>query len=796
MIFYPSCGDLNTNLKLLDDPKLFNAHFADPFHQQGFHDEHRVPADIWLDDEPRWSFTEHQLFDHFESKHKKEMGSLPKTYLSGETGLENELIWLHQKTSDSSNSNTFSNQYCPYIDTERNNNINFKSQLLNFSMKNSDCYEEEDEKENFWIPNSIQSNTMSLSNNFNTGPLLITQKSMSNEKNADDPQKRCYTSTVSKRLPYEKNDFAFAHYSDDEWKHGGIKWDEDSEPSTVLEDQQALDQQKQLQEQLQQLNNCGTTDEGEDEGDESGGNQEENEGDSEPTSKSEMLEKPDEMDTLLTFLSKFDEKVAAIWGHNNTENKNFENIIHTNPWETDCISSEFFNFQQIEDEHYNQIHENEQNLLINSVDPVPPSSALITTAAPQAPASKGKYTIMNSMKQYFGSAPPEHEYVIIKSQFTGQTGNLDLLNHSEESSSFIKFIPLTKTQTSSRDNSTSEQQQMNETASNLKDLLNNLDLDCEEEQEIIAACSKPKSSINADAPTEDLLTSWKTHFRTVIAQEILSSNSKTDCSSPVVTYGNPQLPEFRTEYNEKEYVLYQRASSTAFQVRFKLCRENEKGNQTEDFSNLADFGGIDYEGHIHLPFIEYGKQHTAWLTGQYDEECGNGLEFDWSEGRLMDSSGDSFYDDSVGLSGNNKQSKAIRRRAKGRPCKYFFMDGSCRRGNECKFSHDLITCRFWAEGSCLKGQACPFLHCFLEAKDFESHSRLSHKIDTKYQLESESDFPALGSTKLSSRVPIEDVNKVIDMLSQDDDGLSKLEDQNEKRRNTNNYYKNNKTNSI
>jgi hypothetical protein len=438
------------------------------------------------------------------------------------------------------------------------------------------------------------------------------------------------------------------------------------------------------------------------------------------------------------------------------------------------------------------------------VDPVPPSSALITTAAPPAPATKSKYTIMNSMKQYFGNAPPEHEYVIIKSQFTGQTGNLDLLNHSEESSSFIKFIPLTKTLSQDNNTALSDQQQMNETASNLKDMLHNLDLDCEEEQEIIAACSKPKSSMNTDGATEDLLTSWKTHFRTVIAQEILSSNTKNDCSSPVITYGNPQLPEFRTEYNEKEYVLYQRASSTAFQVRFKLCRENEKGNQTEDFSSLADFGGIDYEGYIHLPLFENGKQHTAWLTGQYDEECGNGLEFDWSEGRLMDSSGDSFCDDSVyddydnpkvtndndsdygqfhsfcfssGLSGNNKQSKAIRRRAKGRPCKYFFMDGSCRRGNECKFSHDLITCRFWAEGSCLKGQACPFLHCFLEAKDFESHSRLSHKIDTKYQLESESDFPALGSTKLSSRVPIEDVNKVIDMLSQDDDGLSKLEDQ-------------------
>ena len=32
--------------------------------------------------------------------------------------------------------------------------------------------------------------------------------------------------------------------------------------------------------------------------------------------------------------------------------------------------------------------------------------------------------------------------------------------------------------------------------------------------------------------------------------------------------------------------------------------------------------------------------------------------------------------------------------------------------------------------------------------------------------------------QISSRVPIEDVNKVIDILSQDDDGLSKLEEHN------------------
>ena len=68
------------------------------------------------------------------------MGSLPQSYVSGEPRLENELIWLHQKSSESSNPNSFSGQYCSFIDNERNNNINFKS-LLNFSLKNSDCFE-------------------------------------------------------------------------------------------------------------------------------------------------------------------------------------------------------------------------------------------------------------------------------------------------------------------------------------------------------------------------------------------------------------------------------------------------------------------------------------------------------------------------------------------------------------------------------------------------------------------------------------------------------------------------------
>ncbi|CAG0914131.1 unnamed protein product [Notodromas monacha] len=48
---------------------------------------------------------------------------------------------------------------------------------------------------------------------------------------------------------------------------------------------------------------------------------------------------------------------------------------------------------------------------------------------------------------------------------------------------------------------------------------------------------------------------------------------------------------------------------------------------------------------------------------------------------------------------------------KERPCS-FFLEGSCKKEHDCKFSHDLasIACRFFEEGSCLKGELCPFRH--------------------------------------------------------------------------------------
>ena len=426
-----------------------------------------------------------------------------------------------------------------------------------------------------WIPTSIQSGNVSLSNNVKSSPLLINQKSVSSEKNAEEPQRRCYTSsTLSPKLPYNKNDSAFAYCSDDGWKNK-LKWQVDEQQQILTEHRS--DQQQEQRSQIAEVNPQHTVvpdipDQESTTAEESGDVEVESEEEqnnirmAKSGEKEQSPSKKDEMDTLLTFLSKFDDKVAAIWGHNTGGNKNFEHLVNTNPWNNSAyVTSELLNFQQIEDENVEQLFDEKKDVtkLVPSHPLLAPISSA-TNGTPQQSSAKGKHTIMNSMKQYFGSAPSESEYFIIRSQAAGQKTNLEVLNHSDEFSGFIKFIPLLKAQPVENSYNNSKlstfhddkqnQVDMSGTASNLKEMLHNLELDCEDEQEIIAACSKPRSSMLTESAAEDLLTSWKTHFRTVIAQEILANANNNDCSSPIISHGNPQLPEFRTEYNVRRVV--------------------------------------------------------------------------------------------------------------------------------------------------------------------------------------------------------------------------------------------------
>lgn len=45
-------------------------------------------------------------------------------------------------------------------------------------------------------------------------------------------------------------------------------------------------------------------------------------------------------------------------------------------------------------------------------------------------------------------------------------------------------------------------------------------------------------------------------------------------------------------------------------------------------------------------------------------------------------------------------------------CRYFLQTGSCLRGSDCMYSHDLSQriCRFWLQGKCMAGKNCVFLH--------------------------------------------------------------------------------------
>ncbi|XP_035712753.1 uncharacterized protein LOC110856126 isoform X2 [Folsomia candida] len=124
---------------------------------------------------------------------------------------------------------------------------------------------------------------------------------------------------------------------------------------------------------------------------------------------------------------------------------------------------------------------------------------------------------------------------------------------------------------------------------------------------------------------------------------------------------------------------------------------------------------------------------------------------------------------------SGKAGKSSRRRTKGKPCKYFLVDGSCKRGLNCKFSHDLTTCRYWAEGSCHKGDACPYMHCFFERNNFNYQDE-KRRQENRYHLQSENDFPALdgsfGCSTLSSR---EQTSIINNPQQQADSGSSAVE---------------------
>lgn len=285
----------------------------------------------------------------------------------------------------------------------------------------------------------------------------------------------------------------------------------------------------------------------------------------------------EEVNTLSTFLSKFDDKVAAIWGEQgNTRSALGSNYLSvdgcistastplgsSNPWgspSSDISSTNISDFRQaqLQQQSMNQVSLAADALLSagygiplnhdayqfelqsttqNQGDRV--SMSDLTVSPP-----KGNYNIMHSMKQYFGSAPPEGEYHIIKRTEVNSSAeelekSLAVLNHSGESAGFVVCPKASET-------GKHTDIDMNAMARALDSI--DLDNEADEEWEIVEACNKGKSQ---GYDGEDLLNSWKTHFRTVDQVEAVASARGIDLlESPITSINshqiNPNLPEYR-----------------------------------------------------------------------------------------------------------------------------------------------------------------------------------------------------------------------------------------------------------
>jgi len=629
----------------------------------------------------------------------------------------------------------------------------------------------------------------------------------------------------------------------------------------------------------------------------------------------------EEVNTLSTFLSKFDDKVAAIWGQQGRSALGMNNYLNvdgcisaastpmgsSNPWGSpssdistihgasssgqhdfrflqqqqqtkqmsyaaDALLSGGYGFHNHHHDHnYHQCEQKPHH----SANCNPSRIAIgdLTISPP-----KGNYNIMHSMKQYFGTAPPEGEYHIIKrNEATSSAEELEisfaLINHDRENAGFVAFTHPDKAAFGDLNENLQGRDIDLNTVTKALDSIDLEGNDGDEEWEIVEACNKEKSQ---GYDSEDLLNSWKTHFRTIEQVEAIASARGIDLmESPVTTISvhqiNPNLPEYRL-FNveiDGEYRVFNRPGQTLFPIKYKVFRETEKGNQTEDLGVDLSYSVLDsaYPKHatsdsdwakyMSAPAFEFSQGTLGTLPRSttptvcdpprtaFSYDCDNSVDFqsadwynlskgaeyngmwgDWlsaedtlnntllpgggSGGEYCDSgvggvgSRSEFYDDMFGeyegdyenfsgigftfpgfvgttdtdtdygqfqdISGltgcdssstSGKQGKASRRnKTRLRPCKYFFMEGSCRRGNDCKFSHDSVTCRYWAEGSCLKGQTCPYVHCFIEGKPLAGQDEFglgSNVTEKQYHLESETDFPALSSTKntmLSSRQPM------------------------------------------
>lgn len=283
----------------------------------------------------------------------------------------------------------------------------------------------------------------------------------------------------------------------------------------------------------------------------------------------------EEVNPLSTFLSKFDDKVAAIWGHQGSTRSaigsNFLSVDgcisststplgSSNPWgspSSDISSAHVSDFRNLQPQQQPGSHVSlaadallsagyglqHEGYSYEQQGKAEISTGRMNMCDLTISPPKGNYNIMHSMKQYFGTAPPEGEYYIIKRDEASSTmeelsRSLAVVNHDPESSDFVVVNP---------EKSENDKQTVIDLNAMAK-ALDSIDLDneVEDEWEIVEACNKGRQGYEG----EDLLNSWKTHFRTVEQVESIASARGIDLlESPITAISahhiNPNLPEYR-----------------------------------------------------------------------------------------------------------------------------------------------------------------------------------------------------------------------------------------------------------
>lgn len=303
----------------------------------------------------------------------------------------------------------------------------------------------------------------------------------------------------------------------------------------------------------------------------------------------------DDMEALLRFLSKFDSKVAAIWGESgissdklsSTGSSPLQDKLY--PW-TDYSGPGQSQRGPIGNEDITMdlcsLHLESNNESRGTSDMLDGNSRSQANQPFDSQDSNGKEGIMQSLERYFGPNPSlKSDYHIMRpvdatSSPEETARSKSLLNHCDKTSGFAPYIgsAVDKDYKADRRNSKA----------------------VDAEMELLAACSKQKVS-EVFVPDEDLRHSWKTHFSTIDYLESVSGHETNKTPVPVVNeigltadQINHNLPELRP-FNENVSYFLQVYMDMIFAFRLLIpfnmfCRKRtiSSFNELEELHSLCE----------------------------------------------------------------------------------------------------------------------------------------------------------------------------------------------------------------